>query len=75
MPQHLWHIHYVPRAVNMRYCEVCMTRQWWYGGDWTPDVNPICPGNADDGDDDDDGGRNPPETSGRKVEPDLEDVG
>jgi hypothetical protein len=47
MPQHLWE-----GTGHVRTCEVCAARQSKRGGDWAPEVHPIC-----HGDDEDDGSR------------------
>ena len=44
MPQHLW----LSTSRLWRICEVCWTAQVQRGGEWTPPVSTICPGDDDD---------------------------
>jgi hypothetical protein len=43
MPQHLW-----SGFSDMRACEVCFAHQINSGGEWSPPVSSICPGDPDD---------------------------
>lgn len=44
MAQHLWH-----EFLRIRACEVCLRTQIFAGGEWAPDLSPICAGDDDDG--------------------------
>ena len=44
MPQHLWR-----GMLFARRCEICDAIQLDAGKGWSPDVDPICPGDDEDG--------------------------
>ena len=47
MPQHLLHI-ISTDTLSLRYCDVCLAKQFGDGKTWAPTVDSICPGDDDE---------------------------